>query len=77
MRQHERDTLPFGHGPNLPIDVDGAAAALQKAGYTVHRLPEKYRKYLQLPLDDRRHAAGAPWGHRNAPAPCRGGSILG
>jgi hypothetical protein len=30
-------------------DADGAAAALQKAGYTVHRLPDKYRKYLQFP----------------------------
>jgi hypothetical protein len=39
-----------------PIDVDGAAAALQAASYTVHRLPEKYRKYLELPLDDHMEA---------------------
>jgi hypothetical protein len=30
----------------------GAAAALRAAGYTVHRMPEKYRRYLQRPLDD-------------------------
>jgi hypothetical protein len=38
--------------PDLPINVDGAAAALRAAGYTVHRLPDKYRKFLQFPLDD-------------------------
>jgi hypothetical protein len=40
-------------------DVDGAAAALQKAGYIVHRLPDKYRKYLELPLDDHMEAVFA------------------
>ena len=38
--------------PDLPIDGDGAAAALRAASYTVDRLPDKYRKFLQLPLDD-------------------------
>jgi hypothetical protein len=34
-------------------DVDAAQAALHKAGYgEVHRMPEKYRQYLDLPLDD-------------------------
>jgi hypothetical protein len=38
--------------PDLPIDVDGAAAALRAAGYTVHRMPDKYRNSLQFPLDN-------------------------
>ena len=41
-------------GYGMPhTDVDGAATALQKADYgEIHRLPEKYRQYLDLPLDD-------------------------
>jgi hypothetical protein len=44
--------VAFSGYSDYPIDVDGAAVALQEAGYTVHRLPDKYRKYSQLPLDD-------------------------
>ena len=31
------------------LNVDAAVAALEKAGYEVHRLPEKYRKRLDFP----------------------------
>jgi hypothetical protein len=37
---------------DLELDVDGAAVALRRAGYTVHRMPEKYRPYLPKPHDD-------------------------
>jgi hypothetical protein len=34
------------------VDLDRAADELQQAGFEVHRLPRKYRKYLAHPLDD-------------------------
>ena len=34
------------------LDIDGLAVELQQAGYEVHRIPEKYRKRLDISLDD-------------------------
>jgi hypothetical protein len=31
------------------LNVDAAVAALEKAGYEVHRAPEKYRERLDFP----------------------------
>jgi hypothetical protein len=40
-------------GGDLPqLNVDAAAEALRKAGYDVHRAPEKYRERYDHPLDD-------------------------
>lgn len=36
----------------VEYDADGAAAELEQAGYTVHRLPEKFRRLLEIPGDD-------------------------
>jgi hypothetical protein len=33
-------------------NVGGAAAELQKVGYKVHSMPEKYRRYLANSRDD-------------------------
>jgi hypothetical protein len=41
----------FGYN-NEGLDVDGAAAALERAGFAVHRLPEEYRGLMQIPDDD-------------------------
>jgi hypothetical protein len=37
--------IAFSGYDNPGLDVDGAAAALRGAGYTVHRMPEKYREH--------------------------------
>ena len=39
-------------GVEVEYDADGAAAELEQAGYSVHRLPEKYRRLLEIPGDD-------------------------
>jgi hypothetical protein len=58
--------IAFNGCDNPDLDVDGAAAALREAGYTVHRMPEKYRRYLQLPLDDHMEAVtAAPDGYES------------
>jgi hypothetical protein len=38
--------------PDVRLDVDAAADELQKAGYKVYRLPDKYRWLLTHPLDE-------------------------
>jgi hypothetical protein len=43
--------VAFG-GESADRSVDGAAAELQKVGYKVHCMPEKYRKYLANSRDD-------------------------
>jgi hypothetical protein len=37
---------------NIRLDVDAAAAELQRAGYEVIRFPDKYAGRLAHPLDD-------------------------
>jgi hypothetical protein len=39
-------------GVELEYDADGAATELEQAGYTVHRLPWKFRRLLEIPGDD-------------------------
>jgi hypothetical protein len=43
--------IAFGSGGDSEGDPDRAAAKLERAGYTVHRLPDGYRLHLQ-DLDD-------------------------
>ena len=46
--------IAFSEG--IEYDADGAAAELERAGYTVHRLSEKYRRLLEIPGDDHMEA---------------------
>jgi hypothetical protein len=39
-------------GVENEYDADRAAAELEQAGYEVHRMPEKYRRLLEIPGDD-------------------------
>jgi len=39
-------------GTEIEYDADGAATELEQAGYEVHRLPEKFRRLLEIPGDD-------------------------
>jgi hypothetical protein len=39
-------------GCEYPYDSDGAARALERAGFTVARLPVKYRRRMAVPDDD-------------------------
>jgi hypothetical protein len=42
----------FSNDSGCELDVDGAADALQRAGYEAFRLPDKYQGRLFHPLDD-------------------------
>jgi len=43
-------------GCELAYDADAAASELEQAGYTVHRLPWKFRRLLEIPGDDHMEA---------------------
>ena len=53
MNKEETALMAYAaFGVEVAYDADGAAAELEQAGYTVHRLPWKFRRLLEIPGDD-------------------------
>ena len=53
MNKEETALMAYvAFGVEVEYDADGAAAELEQAGYSVHRLPEKFRRLLEIPGDD-------------------------
>jgi hypothetical protein len=53
MTKEETTLMAYiAFGVELEYDADGAASELEQAGYIVHRLPDKYRRLLEISGDD-------------------------
>ena len=57
MNKEETTLMAYiAFGCELAYDADAAASELEQAGYTVHRLPWKFRRLLDIPGDDHMEA---------------------